>query len=267
MWLLDPRPNLPSIVRAVEEGFALSEATNTPVMLELRIRACHVHGRFVARNNLRPKFTLSDAMENPVRDVSRIVLPPASYLHEREKIDRRWPAAQRFIERRNLNEWFAEGAQDFGIVLQGGMYNTTVRALELLGVSDAFGNTKVPLYVLNVTYPLVDEEVRRFCSGKRAVLLIEEGQPDFIEQNLHAVLRKAGIETRVYGKDLLPMGGEYTASVISPGYSEIRRTLCSAPASRAVPAPAVQCRFPRPRFIRAHPPSAPAAPSAPSSQR
>ena len=27
MWLLDPRPNLPSIVRAVEQGFALSEAT------------------------------------------------------------------------------------------------------------------------------------------------------------------------------------------------------------------------------------------------
>ena len=51
---------------------------------------------------------------------------------------------------------------------------------------------EIPLYVLNVTYPLVDEEVQRFCAGKRAVLVIEEGQPDFIEQNLHAILRKAG---------------------------------------------------------------------------
>src|SRR3954451_2845522 len=51
MWLLDPRPTLPSIVNAVEQGFALSEATNTPVMLELRIRACHVHGKFVAKDN------------------------------------------------------------------------------------------------------------------------------------------------------------------------------------------------------------------------
>jgi indolepyruvate ferredoxin oxidoreductase, alpha subunit len=42
IWLLDPRPNLPSIVRAVEQGFELSEASSTPVMLELRIRACHV---------------------------------------------------------------------------------------------------------------------------------------------------------------------------------------------------------------------------------
>jgi indolepyruvate ferredoxin oxidoreductase alpha subunit len=127
MWLLDPRPNLPSIVRAVEQGFALSEASRTPVMLELRIRACHVHGRFVAKNNVRPQFMLKDAMENPVRDVSRIVLPPASFVHEQEKIQARWPAAQRFIEEHSLNELFAEGSQDFGILLQGGMYNTTIR--------------------------------------------------------------------------------------------------------------------------------------------
>ena len=38
---------------------------NTPVMLELRIRACHVHGRFTAKDNVRPTFTLKDAMEQP----------------------------------------------------------------------------------------------------------------------------------------------------------------------------------------------------------
>src|ERR1700688_2943540 len=196
MWLLDPRPNLPSIVNAVEQGFALSEASNTPVMLELRIRACHVHGRFIAKDNVRPKFTLKDAIENPSRDPSRVVLPPGSFLHEHEKIHKRWPAAQRYIQDHALNEFFSDGPQDFGIILQGGMYNTTIRALELLGLSDAFGATKVPLYVLNVTYPLIDEEVRRFCSGKRAVLVIEEGQPDFIEQNLHAILRKADLPAK-----------------------------------------------------------------------
>src|SRR5579862_5659161 len=129
MWLLDPRPNLPSIVRAVEEGFALSEASNTPVMLELRIRACHVHGRFIAKDNVRPSFTLKDAIEQPVRDTSRIVLPPSSFLHEQEKIKIRWPAAQKFIVDRGLNEIFSADARDIGIILQGGMYNTTVRAL------------------------------------------------------------------------------------------------------------------------------------------
>jgi indolepyruvate ferredoxin oxidoreductase alpha subunit len=217
MWLLDPRPNLPSIVRAVEQGFELSEATHTPVMLELRIRACHVHGRFIAKDNVRPKFTLKDAMEKPVRDVSRIVLPPASFQHEQEKIHQRWPAAQKYIHEKGLNEIFAEGAQDFGIILQGGMYNTTIRCLELLGLSNAFGDSKIPHYVLNVTYPLIEEEVKNFCLGKRAVLIIEEGQPDFIEQNINSILRKADIQTKVHGKDVLPMAGEYTAPAVTKG--------------------------------------------------
>ena len=217
IWLLDPRPNLPSIVRAVEQGFELSEASNTPVMVELRIRACHVHGRFIAKNNIRPKFTLKDAMEHPVRDASRVVLPPGSFLHEQEKIQKRWPAAKKFIVENKLNEFFGEGTQDFGIILQGGMYNAVIRALELLGLSNAFGDTTVPLYVLNVTYPLVEEEVTRFCAGKRGVLVLEEGQPEFIEQNLHAILRKADVPAKIHGKDVLPMAGEYTAAVVTRG--------------------------------------------------
>ena len=217
MWLLDPRPNLPSIVNAVEQGFALSEASNTPVMLELRIRACHVHGSFTAKDNVRPTFTLKEAIENPARDPSRIVLPPGSFLHEQEKIQKRWPAAQKFIQENTLNEWFSDGSQNFGIILQGGMYNTTVRALELLGLSNAFGDSRVPLYVLNVTYPLVDDEVKRFSVGKRAVLVIEEGQPNFIEQNLDSILRKADMQTKVHGKGMLPMAGEYTPAAVIRG--------------------------------------------------
>jgi indolepyruvate ferredoxin oxidoreductase alpha subunit len=220
IWLLDPRPNLPSIVRAVEHGFELSEASHTPVMLEVRIRACHVYGSFTAKDNRRPKLSLREAMENPQRDTSRIVLPPASFVHEQEKIRDRWPAAQRFIRERGLNEFFSSEAKDIGIILQGGMYNNAIRGLELLGLSDAFGDTQIPLYVLNVTYPLVEEEVLHFCAGKRAVLMIEEGQPDFIEQNLHAILRRADCTTKIHGKDMLPMAGEYTGATVTKGIAK-----------------------------------------------
>ena len=217
VWLLDPRPNLPSIVKAVEKGFELSEASNTPVMLELRIRACHVHGHFSTKDNVRPPFTLKDAIEHPKRDVNRIVLPPSSYLHEQEKIKERWPAAVKFIQAHQINEFFTSDAKDFGIVMQGGMYNGVIRALEVLGLANAFGESQIPLYVLNVTYPLVDEEFKSFCSGKRGLLIVEEGQPDFIEQNIHAILRKADIQTRVHGKEFLPMAGEYTGAVLLQG--------------------------------------------------
>ena len=52
LWLFDPRPDLPTLVRSVEKGFELSEASNTPVMLELRIRACHMFGSFLAKDNV-----------------------------------------------------------------------------------------------------------------------------------------------------------------------------------------------------------------------
>src|SRR5262249_54143655 len=133
IWLLDPRPNLPSIVAAVKQGFELSEASRTPVMLELRIRACHVYGQFHASANQRPTFSLRQAMENPRRDTSRIVLPPASFVHEQEKIRERWPAAVRFIQERRLNEFFGEGPDELGLIVQGGNYNTLVRVLERLG--------------------------------------------------------------------------------------------------------------------------------------
>src|SRR5882757_4168902 len=217
MWLVDPRPNLPSIVQAVEKSFELSEASNTPVMLELRIRACHVYGSFTARDNARPTFTLRDALDHPKRDANRIVLPPASYLHEREKVEKRWPAAVRFIEQHKLNEFFDGDAGNIGIVMQGGMYNTALRALEVLGLADVFGESRIPLYVLNVTYPLIDTEFARFCVGKKAILIIEEGQPEFIEQAVNTILRRADIQTRVEGKGMLPMAGEYTGGVMKEG--------------------------------------------------
>ncbi len=220
IWLLDPRPNLPSIVNAVENGFELSEASNTPVMLELRIRACHVYGSFPTSDNVRPSFTLQDALENPRRDTNRVVLPPASYLHEKEKIEKRWPAAVRFIQEHKLNEFFDGDADDIGIVMQGGMYNTALRALENLGLADVFGDSRIPLYVLNVTYPLIDAEFARFCAGKRAILVIEEGQPEFIEQGINTILRRADIQTRIEGKGMLPMAGEYTGGVVKDGIAK-----------------------------------------------
>ncbi|CAN5514351.1 indolepyruvate ferredoxin oxidoreductase subunit alpha [soil metagenome] len=248
MWLLDPRPNLPSIVQAVKDGFDLSEASSTPVMLQLRIRSCHVHGQFVASDNVRSAFTIREAMETPRRDVSRIVLPPASFAHEQEKVKERWPAAVRFIEERKLNEFFAETAGDVGIVLQGGSYNTMVRALETLGLCDAYGRTQVPLYVMNVAYPLIDSELLRFCEGKRAILVVEEGQPNFVEQNVATILRQAGSTATLHGKDLLPMAGEYSTAVVLAGVRAFLERHGKLEAAAPAPVPATAL-VPAPRKI------------------
>jgi indolepyruvate ferredoxin oxidoreductase alpha subunit len=217
MWLIDPRPNVPGIVKAVELAFELSEASNTPVFLQMRIRSCHVHGTFTAKDNVRPSPSLRDAMENPTRDLSRIVLPPASFLHEQEKVSERWPAAVDFIRSAGMNEVFDGEKHHIGIIVQGGLYNTLVRTIERLGFADTFGNCQIPIYVLNVAYPLVDHEITSFCDGKDAVLLLEEGQPNYIEQNISTILRNADSPTALVGKDVFPMAGEYTAQVVRNG--------------------------------------------------
>ena len=216
-WLLDPRPNLPSIVKAVGDGFELSEASNTPVMLMVRIRSCHVTGSFPTRDNKRPTLSVRQALSNPQKDFSRVVLPPMSYMHEQDKVKKRWPAAEKYIMEHGLNERFGPEQSRIGIVCQGGMYNGVVRALQRLGLADIYGQTDIPIYCLNVTYPLVRDEFMSFAEGKEAVLVIEEGQPEFIEQQLGSMLYRAGSSVKLHGKDMLPLAGEYTGQVMLDG--------------------------------------------------
>ena len=178
IWLLDPRPNLPSLTQAVRHGFELSEASNTPVMMLMRIRSCHVHGSFTARDNVAPALNVRDALSNPQRDTKRIVLPPYSYMHEQEKVTQRLPAALDYIRANQLNETFGPENGKVGIALQGGMYNAVIRGLQRLGLADVHGDTDVPLYVMNVAYPVVEDEFFEFCEGKDAVLIVEEGFPN-----------------------------------------------------------------------------------------
>ena len=233
IWLLDPRPHLPSIVRMVERGFELSEASNTPVMLMLRIRACHMHGHFQTRDNRPPAFTLEDALQRPARDQERIILPPATYLQERRKVQERWPAAVSFIREAQLNEVLQGETDELGIIVQGGLCNTLLRALAELGLADFQGASHIPILVLNATYPLVPEEVRGFAQGKKALLILEEGQPEFIEQAVQQLLRGAGSDALVVGKGVLPMAGEYTGAVVKAGVQKFMRKHSAAMPKRS----------------------------------
>lgn len=218
MWLLDPRPNLPSIVDMIEKGFQLSEASNTPIFYMMRIRGCHVTGEFEAHDNVAPQYSALNPV-SPNREPEKIILPPHVYEQEREKIRDRWPAAIKFIEDNKLNELFLGKHDHLGIITCGGTYNTVVRALERLGLADCFGNTDIPIYVMNVAYPVVPSEVVDFCTHKKHVLLLEEGQPSYIEPAIHTLLRKLDIQTKIYGKDVFPQTGEYTGQVTLLGIS------------------------------------------------
>ena len=217
--LFDPRPDLSVMVDLVEHAFALSEASNMPAVMELRIRACHVRGTFVAKDNVAPRLSTRTLIDEPAGfDYMRLAHPPVTFRHEKLKIEQRIPAAQRYIVEHGLNE-LVPGArcQDIGLIVQGGLYNALMRALAQLDLADAFGASDLPILVLNVTCPLVPGEIGSFCAGKRAVLVLEEGSPEYIEKDIVLALRQLDLQTQVHGKDLLPPAGEYTVEVIVQG--------------------------------------------------
>ena len=225
IWLLDPAARPRKHRARGRDGFELSEASNTPVMLEVRIRACHVHGSFRTKNNQRPTMSVEEALEEPRRDTGRIVLPPASYLHEKEKIEKRWPAAVKFIKERRLNEFVPGDIGDVGIVLQGGMYNGVHARAAAARPGRRLGHQPHAALCAERHLSAGRDEVVDFCRDKHAVLVVEEGQPDYIEQALQHDPAPGGHPDAALGKDLLPMAGEYTAQVMGEAIGAFLRQM------------------------------------------
>jgi indolepyruvate ferredoxin oxidoreductase alpha subunit len=218
IWLLDPRPDLPTIVDMVEKAFELSEASRAPVMLDLRVRACHVTGEFLAKNNKRGAYSGQRRLAGPPRfEYGRLAHPPVIFTQERLKVEERLPAAQKFIREQKLNEVIPGEVNEIGIIVLGGLTNNLLRALARLDLADLYGVSRIPIHVLNVAYPLVPEEVKDFCIGRRAVLVVEEGSPEYVEQQINMILRGADISTRVLGKGCLSRTGDYNSEAMLRG--------------------------------------------------
>ncbi len=214
LCLIDPRPSLQNLARMVEEGFGMSEASNLPAVISLRIRAAHLRGTMVCRDNVRPRISMRDRLERPSFDYSRLSHPPSTYLQEAQKFERRLPNARRFIVERGLNELIPGDDKRVGIILQGGLTPTVLRALELADQADVYGRSRIPLLVLNVIHPLVPDQLLSFLEGKERVLVVEEGMPNFVEQELKALAYDHGLGVKIHGKDMVAASGEYVPEVV-----------------------------------------------------
>ena len=122
----------------MEKGFELSEASNTPVILELRIRACHMFGSFVAKDNVAAAHSAKNRLAPARFNYDRLSHPPATFRQEADKIDRRLP--RHVVHRRQQAERAARpGDGDIGIIVQGGLFNVLNGRLALAGFSDIDG--------------------------------------------------------------------------------------------------------------------------------
>ncbi len=216
--MLDPRPDLQTIVGMVEHGFAISEASSMPAMMQLRIRACHVQGEFIAKDNKPANIgTRTPLAEPAAHEYARLAHPPVTFPQEADKVSRRIPAAQRYVVEHGLNEVIKGDIGGVGIILQGGIYNTVMRQLAEAGLSDGYGGSRIDLLVLNVTYPIVPDEIVSFARDKKAVLILEEGSPEFIEHFVLQAVAQSDVGTKIVGKSLVPATGELTGEMVAKG--------------------------------------------------
>lgn len=219
--LVDPRYDMQRMVDLTEHCFGISEASNMPVFLNMRIRACHLTGSFTSKDNKVAEFNSNNPIPEQINDVSKIVLPPASYQHEKAKFDKRLPAAVAYAKEHKINELFPGNSnQRVGIITQGGTYSVVMRALRRLGVADAFGTTDIPVYCMNMVYPLIHDELIDFMADKDSVLIVEEGNPNYIETQIAEIAHSHQLKCRIHGKGMLPMAGEYVANVVREGVAQ-----------------------------------------------
>jgi indolepyruvate ferredoxin oxidoreductase alpha subunit len=190
-------------------------------MLMVRIRSCHVTGSFTTKDNSAP-LTVRRRAGKPAPRHARIVLPPASFLHEKDKIrsaGRRPklhpqpPAERDSSARRTACRHHLPGRH---------VQRRDPRAAAAGPRRSSTANTDVPLYVLNVDLSAGRRRVPGFCEGKEQVLVVEEGQPNYIEQAL-APCSTRPVACGCVGKDVLPMAGEYTGEVMLDGIGAFLR--------------------------------------------
>ena len=235
IWLLDPRPNLPSIVAAVKQGFELSEASHTPVMLQLRIRACHVHGR--VRRRRQPAARRSrckEALENPRRDVEPH-RAAAGELRARAGEGAASAGPRRCASSRSTGSTSSSPKAPTTSASSCRAAATTrcCARSSAWAWPTSTATRRVPLYVMNVAYPVIDSEVLRFCEGKRAVLMVEEGQPNFIEQNIATHPAPGRLDHRAARQGHAAGGRRVHRGRAAEGRARLPRALRPAAARRA----------------------------------
>ena len=222
-----------------------------PAMLELRIRACHVRGSFVCKDNVAPALSTRHADRRAGALRLRAAGASAGDLRPREAEGRARAFRRRAATSRSTGSTsIFDGAQrDVGLIVQGGLYNALVRALQQLGLADAFGDSELPMLVLNVTFPLVPDEIVGVLRGQ-ARGAGGRGGPARVHRARHPRRRCAGPACRraLHGKDLLPAAGEYTVEVIARRPRELRRAPPAAvPGRRGARLARRQRRAPRRR--------------------
>ncbi|MEN6315203.1 MAG: indolepyruvate ferredoxin oxidoreductase subunit alpha [Clostridiaceae bacterium] len=173
----------------VLQAYEISEKFDCPVIVRLSTRIAH--SQSIVDIGDRQDDTPKPYVKNP----GKYVMMPAMAKARHIEVEKRMADLKDFTEKTPLNqiEW---GSRDIGVITSGISYQYA---------HEAFGD--VSYLKLGMIYPLPDNMIAEFARQVGKLYIIEELEPFFEDQ-----VKKLGIN--VTGKELLPVIGEYSATML-----------------------------------------------------
>jgi indolepyruvate ferredoxin oxidoreductase alpha subunit len=184
----------------LRDAFALSIATEQPVMLRTTTRVAHLRGPVTfeplpgARKG--PKFEKNPRRFVPIPAVARV-----RHVELLKKLEQ-------FAETAEKSPWnTVRGKGELGVIASG---MARAYVADVLKEKDFAGKFKV--LNLGFTYPLPEKKLARFLKGLTKVLVVEELEP-LLESAVRALAHDKGLVLKVFGKgEDLPRNGEFSTA-------------------------------------------------------
>ena len=179
-------------------AFDLSEQFDTPVILRMTTRICHVKG-VVGTSERRPLNSGVGFKKDP----ARLVMIPTNAKHRIPLMYQREERLQQYSEGSDLN-FVKEGSDKrVGFVTSGPVF---------MHIQEAY--PEAPILKLGMSYPVPMEKIRDFASQVDQLVVAEE-----VEPILEGEIKAAGIQ--VLGKEILPRIGELAPQVLRPAIGRL----------------------------------------------
>ncbi len=188
-----------------KQAFEISEEFDTPVIVRLTTRICHV--KAVVLTGVREERDVAGFAKDP----SRYVMVPGNARHRIPLMYEREDRLRDFAVNSSLNFTRTGGDTRVGFVTSGPVY------LHLL---ECFPDA--PVLKLGFSCPSPIELIREFAGTVDKMVVAEE-----VEPLLEMEIRAAGISA--YGKDILPRIGELSPNVLRPAIAKLLGEVVTEP--------------------------------------
>jgi len=195
----------------IKDAINISEEFDTPVMLRTTTRISH------SRSPVKQGARIEVNLKGYKKDCQKYVMIPAFGRIRHKILLERWDRLGDFSEKSKLNRIYIPQGDDNN--KDRGSSNLPKIGVITSGVSYQYSReifSNIPILKLVISNPLPAEFIKKFCTDKEIILIVEELEP-FLEEQVKAL----GIKAKIIGKDFFPQSGELSLGAVENVYNQL----------------------------------------------